>query len=55
MHVTPQNERIHSDLSAGPVQHPATPIVIGYSVRAITGLQVRTSTERESADMRACL
>ena len=43
----------NSDLSAGPVRHPATQLVIGYSGRVITGLQLRTSTERESADMGA--
>jgi len=41
----------NSDLSAGPVRHPATQLVIGYSGRVITGLQMRTSAERESADM----
>jgi hypothetical protein len=43
----------NSDLSAGPVRHPATQLVIGYSGRIITGLQMRTSAERESADMGA--
>ena len=43
----------NSDLSAGPVRHPATQFVIGYSGRVITGLQMRTSAERESADMGA--
>ena len=43
----------NSDLSAGPVRHPATQLVIGYSGRVITGLQLRTSAERESADMGA--
>jgi hypothetical protein len=43
----------NSDLSAGPVQHPATGFVIGYSGRLTTGLQLRTSAERESADMGA--
>ena len=43
----------NSDLSAGPVRHPATQLVIGYSGRVITGLQMRTSAQRESADMGA--
>jgi hypothetical protein len=43
----------NSDLSAGPVRHPATQFVISYSGRVITGLQMRTSAERESADMGA--
>ncbi len=43
----------NSDLSAGPVQHGATSFVIGYSGRMITGLQMRTSAEHESADMGA--
>jgi hypothetical protein len=43
----------NSDLSAGPVRHPATQLVIGHSGRVITGLQLRTSAERESADMGA--
>jgi hypothetical protein len=43
----------NSDLSAGPVQHPATTLVINYSGRVITGLQLRTSCERNSGDMGA--
>jgi hypothetical protein len=43
----------NSDLSAGPVRHPATQFVMGYSGQVITGLQLRTSAERESADMGA--
>lgn len=43
----------NSDLSAGPVQHAATGYVIGYSGRIVTGLQMRTSAKRESADMGA--
>ena len=43
----------NSDLSAGPVQHPATTFVINYSGRIITGLQLRTSCERNSGDMGA--
>jgi len=43
----------NSDLSAGPVRHPATQLVIGYSGRLITGLQMRTSAEHNSADMGA--
>jgi len=43
-----------SDLSAGPVQRPAgINLVTSYSGRIITGLQLRTSAERESADMGA--
>jgi hypothetical protein len=43
----------NSDLSAGPVEHRATSFVIGYSGRIITGLQLRTSCERNSSDMGA--
>lgn len=43
----------NSDLSAGPVRHPVTEFVIGYSGRVVTGLQLRTSAMRESADMGA--
>ena len=43
----------NSDLSAGPVRHPATQFVIGYSGRIITGLQMRTSADHNSADMGA--
>jgi hypothetical protein len=43
----------NSDLSAGPVRHPATQFVIGYSGQVVTGLQLRTSAKHESADMGA--
>lgn len=43
----------NSDLSAGPVERPGPQFVIGYSGEVITGLQLRTSAERESADMGA--
>ncbi len=43
----------NSDLSAGPVEHRATSFVMGYSGRIITGLQLRTSAERNSGDMGA--
>jgi hypothetical protein len=43
-----------SDLSAGPVQRPlGINLVTNYSGRIITGLQLRTSAERESAAMGA--
>ena len=43
----------NSDLSAGPAEHPATQFVMDYSGQVITGLQLRTSAERQSADMGA--
>ena len=43
----------NSDLSAGPVRHAATQFVMSYSGRVVTGLQLRTSAVRESADMGA--
>ncbi len=43
----------NSDLSAGGVEHPATGFVIGYGGRIITGLQLRTSCERNSGNMGA--
>jgi len=43
----------NSDLHAGPDQHPVTELVIGYSGRVITGLQMRCPAERCSQAMGA--
>lgn len=43
----------NSDLHAGPDQHPVTELVIGYSGRVITGLQMRYPAERCSQAMDA--